>query len=145
MKITITITIKYSIIIFYILFNILAYSGYAIFTTQLPGNRPVVKRYGKSWAVNCRIKASDTGFVNPSADGAYDEEEIEIETHVPLSIEMFEDANFQIPFEHTVDISHDSLEGQRVYVQVKANMEENSNGMIHVKRLGIHYKIGYTL
>ena len=109
--------------------------GFDDLVEHIPGNPPVVKQNGKNWKVNCRIKASDTGFVNPRADGPYDEHEYQIETHVPISIEIYEDPNFQTPLDHPINIS------QQVYVQVKANVEENINAMIHIKLLGIYYII----
>ena len=108
-----------------------------------PNGDPVYKRRGKNWIVNCRVKAWEVGFVNPGADGERDELEVEIETPLPLTIEMFRDDTFQTPFANgdTVDIGGNSLEEQTIYVQVAIPIDEvDEERLIHIKHCKINEK-----
>ena len=83
--------------------------GFDDLVDYLPGNRPVIKQYGKHWTVACRIKSSVTGFINPAATGVYDKNEVEVNTLISFSIEMFQDEFFETPYGDTVDIGCSQL------------------------------------
>ena len=100
--------------------------GYDDLVDYLPGrDEPVVKRYGKAWVVSCRIKAWETGYVNPGATGERDEIEVEIETEIPFTVKMYLDDSFENEYDGTpIEISADSLESRKFYVETKAEIPD---------------------
>ena len=99
--------------------------GYDDLVDFLPNNQMVVKRYGKAWVVSCRIKAWETGYVNPGATGDRDEIEVEIDTEIPFTVKMYLDDGFEAEYDGTpIDISADSIESQKIYVETKAEIPE---------------------
>merc|ERR1719262_176272 len=114
--------------------------GYDDLVDFLPNNQPVVKKYGKAWVVSCRIKAWETGYVNPGATGERDEIEVEIDTEIPFTVKMYMDDGFEHEYDGTpIDISADSIESQKIYVETKAEIPEGEGvNMIHVRHCKIN-------
>ena len=54
--------------------------------------RPVYKRYGQNWIINCRVKAWDTNYVDPT--GERDEKERIMQNDVQFRLTMFSDDTF---------------------------------------------------
>jgi len=110
--------------------------GYDDLVDWKPSGQPAYKRYGKNWIVNCRIKAWDTGYVNPAAQGERDELEIITETEIVFKFEMFRDDLFTVPFDDgdSVDIGADSIEDQAIFVQATAEIANpEMDYMLHLK------------
>lgn len=110
--------------------------GYDDLVDWKPSGKPAVFRYGKNWIVNCRIKAWNTGYVNPAAQGERDELEIITETEIEFKFEIFRDDLFTISFADgdVVDIGADSMENQTIYVQAQAEIANPGfDFMLHFK------------
>merc|ERR1719334_732288 len=110
--------------------------GYDDLVDFKPNGSPVYKRYGKNWIVNCRIKAWDTGYVNPGATGERDEKEIITQTEIDFKFEMFRDDTFTTLFSDgdTLDIGADSIEDQFIFVQAEAEIANpNMDMAMHLK------------
>ena len=77
-----------------------------------PGENKPFKNYGRNWNYNCKIKAADTLWVQPGAEGDREEIEIEVETEVNFELKLFYGENFSIEFDENspIDISVDSLQ-----------------------------------
>jgi len=74
----------------------------------------------------------DTLWVRPGAEGEFGQEDLEGETKINFRMEMFEDDTFLIPFNGTIDIGDDSMDGKQVFVQVSADVS-SENAILHLK------------
>ena len=84
-----------------------------------PGENKPFKNYGRNWNYNCKIKAADTLWVQPGAEGDREEIEIEVETEVNFELKLFYDENFSIEFDENspIDISVDSLQEKNLKIK----------------------------
>ena len=106
---------------------------------MFPDEPPVIKRYGQNWNFNCRIRASDTKYLYPGAEGLRDENEYNVDLDIDFNLEMFSKPTFQPEhiFEHggMIDIGVNSDEKQVIYVQANANIKSGdlADYMLHIK------------
>jgi len=89
-------------------------------------------RRGKSYVSTCSIRASDTLWVRPGAEGDWNQIELEDETEVGFEIEMYNDSTFTNKMEGVIDINDPNA--YKVYVQVKADIPDNKNNILHLKQ-----------
>lgn len=94
-----------------------------------------IKRYGRNWNLECRIKAQDTLWVEPGAEGNRVEEDFIFETDIKFDLNMFYDDDFLQPYNGSVDIGIESLEDQRVYIRASSQYlnDEALPFMLHIK------------
>jgi len=106
---------------------------------MFPGEPPVITRYGQNWNFSCRIRASDTLYVDPGAEGERDESEYSADLDIDFSLEMFTKPTFQqadiFADGDMIDIGVNSTEKQVIYVQAKASIKsgDSADYMLHIK------------
>ena len=106
---------------------------------MFPDEPPVIKRYGQNWNFNCRIRASDTQYVYPGAEGERDLNEYNADLDIDFNLEMFTEPTFQPEYIFEdggmIDIGVNSDEKQVIYVQAKANIKsgDSADYMLHIK------------
>ena len=80
---------------------------------------PVIKRYGQNWNFNCRIRASESKYIYPGAEGQRDEHEYNANLDIDFNLKMFTKPTFRpediFGNRCMVDISVNSDEGQLIY------------------------------
>ena len=82
------------------------------------GNKAIF-RYGRNWHLKCRMKASDTLYVQPGAEGDRDEIEVVKDAEVDFDMKIYKDNTFKTEFDGPVDIGVLSNEDQAVYVKAR--------------------------
>ena len=103
----------------------------------------LIFRYGRNWNMECRIKASDTLYVEPGAEGGRVEEDEIIDTEVGFAMGVYYDDEFTRPFTENIDIGVDSIQQQRVYIKAEAFMPNEGDYMLHMKECKVsHYANG---
>lgn len=96
-------------------------------------NGPVFKRYGQNWNLECRIKASETLYVEPGAEGGRDENEIIVDINVDFNMAIYLDDEFTEELTGLVDIGVNSQQEQTVYVKAWGDIQNAGKYMTHLK------------
>ena len=99
----------------------------------------LVFRYGRNWNMECRIKASDTLYVEPGAEGDRAEEDTIIEEEVTFAMGVYYDPEFTRPFTNNIDIGVESDEDQTVYIKGEAFMQNGGDYMLHMKECKVNH------
>ena len=97
--------------------------GYDDLTDTDPWGNEAIFRYGRNWNLVCRIKASDTLYVQPGAEGDRDEITAIKDAEVEFDMKIYTDDTFKTEFDGPVDIGVLSQEDQAVYVKASGAYE----------------------
>jgi len=113
--------------------------GYDDLVDTMTGGGIVVKRFGKNYIVNCRIRAWDTLWVDPGAEGEREDPEFIADTQVGFELKMYSDPQFETPVEGLVNLGKDeTVEDTTIYVEAKANIDGSTGDfLIHLKRCNV--------
>lgn len=93
-------------------------------------NPNIIFRYGRSWHLQCRIRASNTLFVEP---GLHVNQTNAIETDTDFSLNVFNNPEYTQPYTEAITVGTENLQKQTVYVQAESSIASDSGFMLHLK------------